>query len=147
MEKKTSKRIRLASWSQVREAFRSKELRQAGYSESGAAASQVRLASHKRRSSSADVAAQRQIMDALTQSQAEVEDAPTTLSGAQDELWTASAWVSLTLTLTLAASIKLYIVLEVSCETGLPPLLLRDFAQRGERSTGGTGQLCRDLEG
>ena len=23
----------------------------------------------------------------------------------------------------------------------------RDFAQRGERSTGGTGQLCRDLEG
>ena len=33
MEKKTSNKIRLTSWSQVREAFRSKELRQAGYSE------------------------------------------------------------------------------------------------------------------
>ena len=33
IEKKTSKRIRLTSWAHVREAFRSKELRQAGYSE------------------------------------------------------------------------------------------------------------------
>ena len=93
--------------------------RQAGYSESGAAASQVRLASHKRRSSSADVAAQRQIMDALTQSQAEVEDAPTTLSGAQDELWTASAWVSLTLTLTL--SLRTRVVLAYSRTHTLTP--------------------------
>ena len=33
MEKETTNKIRLASWLQVREAFRSKELRQAGYAE------------------------------------------------------------------------------------------------------------------
>ncbi|MED5445692.1 MAG: cytochrome P450 [Actinomycetota bacterium] len=46
MEKKTSKRIRLASWSQVREAFRSKELRQAGYSEGAVVMSDTLLDLH-----------------------------------------------------------------------------------------------------
>ena len=33
MEKQSDKKILLTSWSQVREAFRSKDLRQAGYSQ------------------------------------------------------------------------------------------------------------------
>ena len=46
MEKKTSNGIRLASWSQVREAFRSKELRQAGYSEGAVVMSDTLLDLH-----------------------------------------------------------------------------------------------------
>ena len=46
MEKKTSKRVHLASWSQVREAFRSKELRQAGYSEGAVVMSDTLLDLH-----------------------------------------------------------------------------------------------------
>ena len=46
MEKKTSKRIRLASWSQVGEAFRSKELRQEGYSEGAVVMSDTLLDLH-----------------------------------------------------------------------------------------------------
>ena len=46
MEKKTSKMIRLASWSQVREAVRSKELRQAGYSEGAVVMSDTLLDLH-----------------------------------------------------------------------------------------------------
>ena len=46
MQKKTSNKIRLTSWSQVREAFRSKELRQAGYSEGAVVMSDTLLDLH-----------------------------------------------------------------------------------------------------
>ncbi|MEC8768025.1 MAG: cytochrome P450, partial [Actinomycetota bacterium] len=46
MQQKTSNKIRLTSWSQVREAFRSKELRQAGYSEGAVVMSDTLLDLH-----------------------------------------------------------------------------------------------------
>jgi len=46
MQKKTSNKITLTSWSQVREAFRSKELRQAGYSEGAVVMSDTLLDLH-----------------------------------------------------------------------------------------------------
>ncbi|MBD30064.1 MAG: cytochrome P450 [Acidimicrobiaceae bacterium] len=46
MGKKTSKKIRLTTWLQVREAFRSKELRQAGYSEGAVVMSDTLLDLH-----------------------------------------------------------------------------------------------------
>ncbi len=46
MEKKTNNKVRLTSWSQVSEAFRSKELRQAGYSEGAVVMSDTLLDLH-----------------------------------------------------------------------------------------------------